>query len=71
MSEEHDKIHGYIDAAGEWRWRKVAPNGVQVSASGEGFGNRADAIDSALRELGDGAAATLDLPDEFLVEIAS
>lgn len=33
----------------EWRWRRTAPNGRIVGASTEGYHNKADCIDNAIR----------------------
>jgi hypothetical protein len=30
----------YVDAAGQWRWRLVAPNGNIVADSGEGYSSK-------------------------------
>ena len=47
MSDErHDKVEVYLDDAGEWRWRRIAPNG-EIVAVGEGYVAKSDAIDSA------------------------
>jgi uncharacterized protein YegP (UPF0339 family) len=48
MSAE-DRFELYEDAAGSWRWRKVAPNG-EIIATGEAHTRRADAIRAARRE---------------------
>jgi uncharacterized protein YegP (UPF0339 family) len=34
----------YKDTAGYWRWRYVASNGRTIADSGEGYYNRADAL---------------------------
>lgn len=34
----------YRDTASQWRWRYVASNGRTISDSGEGYFNRADAL---------------------------
>jgi Uncharacterized conserved protein len=39
----------YQDSAGEWRWRRTAPNGRIVGASSEGYKNRADCVANAQR----------------------
>ena len=39
----------YQDNAGEWRWRRKAPNGKTVGASSEGYHNKSDCIDNARR----------------------
>ncbi len=33
----------YQDRRGEYRWRLLASNGIQVAASGEGYASRANA----------------------------
>ena len=33
----------------EWRWRRTAPNGRIVGASTEGYHNKTDCIDNAIR----------------------
>jgi uncharacterized protein YegP (UPF0339 family) len=45
-----DTIHVYRDDAGEYRWRRVAPNGRTVSDSGEGYTRLGDAAGAAQRE---------------------
>jgi len=44
-----DKWEFYRDAAGEWRWRRKAPNGRIVGASSEGYKNRIDFVNNARR----------------------
>jgi uncharacterized protein YegP (UPF0339 family) len=44
-----DVVTIYRDKAGEWRWRRVAPNGEPISASGESFTRSADAVEGARR----------------------
>jgi hypothetical protein len=51
-----DKIHVYEDESGEFRWRRVAPNGEVVSDSGEGYESETGATEAANREA-DGADA--------------
>jgi uncharacterized protein len=34
----------YKDVSGYWRWRYVASNGRTIADSGEGYVNRADAM---------------------------
>lgn len=50
-----DRIHVYVDAAGEYRWKRVAPNGKTVADSGEGYIERDSAVEAAHREAGDTA----------------
>ena len=47
-----DKWEFYKDKAGEWRWRRTAPNGEIVGASSEGYHNRSDCVDNAEPEDG-------------------
>ena len=44
-----DKWEIYKDGAGEWRWRRTAPNGNIVGASSEGYKNKSDCIANAQR----------------------
>lgn len=44
-----DKWEIYKDNAGEWRWRRTASNGNIVGASTEGYKNKQDCIDNAIR----------------------
>ncbi len=44
-----DKWEIYKDGAGEWRWRRTAPNGNIVGASTEGYKNKSDCIANAQR----------------------
>ena len=39
----------YKDTKSEWRWTRTAPNGKVVSASTEGYKNRADCVANAKR----------------------
>lgn len=48
-STNMDKWEFYKDVKGEWRWRRVAPNGKVVGASAEGYKNREDCIANARR----------------------
>jgi uncharacterized protein YegP (UPF0339 family) len=45
-----DKWEFYQDAKGEWRWRRIAPNGRKVGSSSEGYKNRPDCVANAKRE---------------------
>ena len=47
MSE--DKWEFYVDNNGKWRWRRVASNGRITGASCQGYANKADCIDNAIR----------------------
>jgi len=49
MTGQNDKWEFYKDARGDWRWRRVAPNGEIVGASTEGYENKQDCIDNAIR----------------------
>lgn len=44
-----DKWEIYKDNAGEWRWRRTAPNGNIVGAAAEGYKNKSDCIANAKR----------------------
>ncbi|WP_461054175.1 YegP family protein [Spirosoma arcticum] len=44
-----DKFEFYKDAQGQWRWRRVAPNGRIVGASSQGYSNYSDCVDNARR----------------------
>jgi len=44
-----DKWEFYQDPKGDWRWRRIAPNGRIVGNSGEGYRNRADCVANARR----------------------
>lgn len=44
-----DKVHIYTDSKGEFRWRRVAPNGEIVTACAEGFETKDYAELSAVR----------------------
>jgi uncharacterized protein YegP (UPF0339 family) len=44
-----DKWEFYKDARGEWRWRRVAPNGEIVGSSSEGYKNKQACVDNARR----------------------
>lgn len=47
MSDDTWEI--YQDRAGEWRWRRTAPNGEIVGASTEGYKNRSGCVENAKR----------------------
>ena len=53
-----DKVIVYTDKAGEWRWRRVAPNNEPVAAS-EGYTRKADAIEAAEKQAGDDAVVVV------------
>lgn len=44
-----DKWEFYLDAKGDWRWRRTAPNGRIVGASSQGYSNKRDCIANAKR----------------------
>lgn len=44
-----DRTEVYVDTAGEWRWRRIAPNGEVIADSGEGYTREADAHRAAER----------------------
>lgn len=44
-----DKTIVYQDKAGEWRWKRVAPNGEIIADSAEGYTRLADAERAASR----------------------
>jgi uncharacterized protein YegP (UPF0339 family) len=48
-----DDVEIYEDSAGEFRWRRKAPNGEIIADSGEGYSVRADAHEAARRVNGD------------------
>jgi uncharacterized protein YegP (UPF0339 family) len=47
-----DTVHFYQDEAGEYRWKRVAPNGETVADSGEGYINLQDCADQAVQMFG-------------------
>lgn len=49
MSNYNDKWEFYKDADGKWRWRRVAANGLIVGASSQGYVNKKDCLDNAIR----------------------
>ena len=44
-----DKWKFYTDNAGEYRWRRTAPNGNIIGASTEGYTKKADCLANARR----------------------
>ncbi|WP_435550157.1 YegP family protein [Desulfobacterium sp. N47] len=44
-----DKWEFYKDAAGKWRWRRIAPNGKVVGSSSESYNNKSDCEANARR----------------------
>lgn len=61
MTGSDDHVELYQDDAGEWRWRRVAPNGEVVADSAEGYTRVEDARAGAewqgveVREAGENA----------------
>jgi len=45
----NDRWEIYVDPNSHWRWRRFAPNNVQVGASTEGYWNRDDCVRNARR----------------------
>ena len=45
----NDTWEFYKDKQGEWRWRRTAPNGKSVGASSEGYKNKGDCVNNAIR----------------------
>lgn len=43
----NDRFDFYKDAAGEWRWRKISPNGKIIGASSQGFSSKQAAVHNA------------------------
>lgn len=52
---DSDRTEIYEDSAGEWRWRRVAPNGETIADSGEGYTREEDAKRAAERVFADGS----------------
>ncbi len=48
-AKQSDKWEFYKDAADQWRWRRIAPNGRIVGASTEGYSSRAAYVENARR----------------------
>lgn len=44
-----DKWEFYKDSQGQWRWRRIASNGRIVGASSQGYVNKKDCTDNAIR----------------------
>lgn len=44
-----DRWEFYKDAGGKWRWKRFAPNGIQVGASSQGYANKSDCLENANR----------------------
>lgn len=44
----NDKWEFYKDSQGQWRWRRVAPNG-EIVGNSEGYNNKSDCEDNARR----------------------
>lgn len=47
-----DKTEVYKDSAGEWRWRRIAPNGEIIADSAESYTRKADCEKAATRVFG-------------------
>jgi len=39
----------YKDNSDKWRWRRIASNGRNVGASSQGYVNKSDCIENAVR----------------------
>jgi uncharacterized protein YegP (UPF0339 family) len=50
MTNNKDNLEVYKDKAGEWRWKRIAPNNREVGASTEGYKNRRDCEANAKRQ---------------------
>lgn len=44
-----DRVVVYDDAAGEYRWKRVAANNEIIADSGEGYQRRTDCLTAAVR----------------------
>jgi len=44
-----DNWEFYTDASGDWRWRRIAPNGRIVGSASQGYSNKSDCEDNARR----------------------
>ncbi|MYL33840.1 DUF1508 domain-containing protein [Pontibacillus yanchengensis] len=51
MSANTDSINLYKDTTGRWRWQRKASNGAIVGASTEGYVNKKDCRDNAIRNM--------------------
>ncbi|MDL2277203.1 DUF1508 domain-containing protein [Parabacteroides sp. OttesenSCG-928-G07] len=49
MNTRSDTFTFYKDRNKEWRWNRIAGNGRIVGASAEGYKNKADCIENAIR----------------------
>jgi uncharacterized protein YegP (UPF0339 family) len=49
MAKQNDKWEFYKDSSEEWRWRRTASNGRIVGASTQGYKNKRDCVDNAIR----------------------
>jgi len=56
MNERPDKVVTYQDNAGEWRWKRVAPNGETIADSSEGYKDMDYCVQQAVRVNGMGCA---------------
>jgi uncharacterized protein YegP (UPF0339 family) len=65
MAGEKDKWELYEDKAGEWRWRRTAPNGNNVGASSEGYKKKGDAEANAERHGYNGNPKKLGASDKW------
>lgn len=44
-----DSVYVFKDIAGEWRWTRKSTNGRIVADSSEGYANKEDCVDMAMR----------------------
>ena len=44
-----DRWNFYKDKKGQWRWRRIAPNGKIVGASSEGYSSKSNCESNAHR----------------------
>jgi len=58
-----DTIQVYRDAASEWRWRRIAPNGLIIADSSEGYTDQQECLDRVIRVNGYPYDLELHLPD--------
>jgi len=52
MSDRPDRTEVFQDSAGEWRWRRLAPNGEVIADSAESYTRRDDARRAGTRVFG-------------------
>jgi len=55
-----ERIEVYKDMAGEWRWRRIAGNGLNIANSSEGYKNLTHCLEMAQHVNGESVSVVVD-----------